>query len=226
MARKRPAQSSWGSSRVPKKPRGVLRRRFRKTRITKNPQLSVYNIQRNFHYAHWVPSTVAVVDFWKQVVFTANNLPDFSQLQSIFDEYKINGIRVRMMPRSTEYAGNDNTAASTRQPTNFVSVRIDPMDQLAAAGAYTRNTYNTFCERGKVAVYTGIEPIDFFFRPMIGDQLQTGVSRVRPMWINSADGGVEHYGFNCFFHDPNFAAAFTQTYDVFVTYYMQFRGVR
>jgi hypothetical protein len=120
-----------------------------------------------------------------------------------------------------------DSSLTLREP-YIVSVIMDPKNQTVPTGSYSSTTYNIFSENGKVKKYNGDKNITIFFKPMCTEQFGGGALRfIKPAWTSTnADGlALPHRGFHIFFHNANFSTQFN-SYDVYATYYLQFKGLK
>lgn len=84
-------------------------------------------------------------------------------------------------------------------------------------------------ENGKARVYNGNKDVSVYFKPMVNAEtggLSAG-RRIRAPWLQCSQAtGLVHNGFHVYASENNFTGVFGQSWDVFVTYYMQFSGLR
>lgn len=211
--------------------RTYTKRRYNRMRkASSKPTL----LKRTFCLETWTPSTVTTGDFWKYYQFTFGSLPSSAELSAIWDQVKINRIKVTFRPRYDSFNGNDTTDTTapgvTAQGGTNLHVIVDPRSNMTPTGTYTRTTLNTFLENGSVRSYTGTKPFSFMFTPVVGTNLSGSASTFaqfyKAPYHDAALGNVTHRGFHIFAQDTNLTGVFNQSFDVFVTYYMSFRGTR
>lgn len=219
-----------------KRSRAMRRWRPRKkARILRRPtwkrQVGVVNVKRTFNYGYWQPSTTATTDFWKYFTFRFYELPTYTEFTNVFDRYKLNGIKVTFRPRFNGFTGDNTTDTTLPGVTNQAGANLhiinDPYSITAPSGTYTRTNMNLFLEQGNVRSYNGNKVINVFFKPTTYetvDGVATGRLK-RPGWISSAANPL-FYGFHAFAQDFNMTGSFGQSWDIFVTFYMQFTGLR
>lgn len=219
-------------SRRPK--RNVKRRRFnmtsRRQRIPSQRQSKVF-YKRTFWSRNWTPGTAATTDFWKYFEYNLGALPNRAELGAIYDEAKINAIKIKMIPRYDNFAGNDTTDTTlpgvTNQGSTKVHVVIDPKTTSVPAGTYTATTLNDFLEQGNVRTYDGTKPVTIYFKPSIGNYLFSGQQQfTSSRYISVNDTSTNHRGVHVFLQDINLTGTFNQSFDVFVTFYMTLRGMK
>lgn len=212
----------------------IKRRRYGAVkRMPRNVQMypPVISIQRTWRASTWTPGTATTSDFWRVFSVTLGGCPSASEFTSLFDKYKINGLKVTFRPRYDSFAGNDTTDVTapgvTNQGGNDFHIIVDPHNETVPSGTYTNVTLNSFLENGKVRSYRGNRPFSIYCKPAVGMDLQGIASAVRgPSWISTTQTGVTHYGFQAFITDPGMTGNFSQAYDLFYTIYLQLKGVR
>lgn len=193
-----------------------------------------YTCKKRFWLEQWVPSTAAVNGYWRYYAFTINQLPDFAGYNAMFDTFKINAIKVEFHPRFDSFAGNDTTdtvaPGITNQQGTRLSLLVDSKSSLTPVGAYGSNTYNDFLQQGTPRTSMGIRTATVYFKPQVSETAGVGVNgalRRRAPWMQlDAGQSVAHAGFHAFAWDPNFNGSFGNAFDVMVTYYVSFRGMR
>lgn len=226
----------YSSRRYISKRRRVTRRRRPAMAIARpRKALSTYgqvNLQRKFWQEYWQPSTATTASFWRLYTFTLSGMPDLSDYVNGFDQYKLRGVKVTFMPRSTAFDGADTTDTTlpgiTNNSTTNVHVVNDPYTISTPSGTYTSSNLNTFLSNGKVKTYVGTKPVSVFLRPTIDSTFngQNTARRTRSPWISCSQTGLQHYGFHVFMQDTNLTGTFAQAFDVFYTYYVSFRNPR
>lgn len=196
----------------------------------RSPQ--VFKFKRTYRATTgWVPGTAAVSDYWKSLAWSLSGLPSASELTSLFDQYRITGIKVTVRPRYDSFAGNDTTDTTlpgvTNQGGNDIHVIIDPNNDLTPAGAYNTTTLNTFLENGNVQTFSGNRPFSVFVRPKVGLDVGGVASAQRSsQWIQTSQPGILHYGMQMFITDVGMTGNFGNSYDFFYTFYIECKGIR
>lgn len=215
--------------------RPAKRRRMYVPRPVRRPANLQLNCKKTFYLENWQPGTAAVGNFWKYYSFSLSQLPDLASYTAMFDTARINAIRVQFHPRFDNFAGNDTTdvvaPGVTNQAGSRLSIVIDQKSNLVPAGAYTSGTYNGFLEQGRVRTHQGVKPFSVYFKPNVNYAIGIlgGSARRRAPYLQVADAAsqsVAHTGFHAFAWDQNFNGSFGNSWDLLVTYYMTFRGMR
>lgn len=195
----------------------------------------VLSVKRKFWLENWQPSTVNAAQFWRYYTFNLGQMTDVGQYQAVFDQFRINAIRVEFHPRYSEFAGNDTTDTTlpgvTNQSGTRLSVLVDQRSSVVPSGTYGGAVYNSFLEQGNARTHQGNKPVTVYFRPSVSETLGAnvaGAARKRAPWmmLDASGQQVNHTGFHIFAWDPNFSGTFGQSFDILVTYYLQFKGMR
>lgn len=209
------------------------RRRFNIPRAPRYSAANVVRAVRTFYLENWSPSTGSISGFWRYYQPQISSLPSFSEFSALFDLYKLSAIKMVLRPRYDNFAGNDTTdvtlPGTTAQGGTSVHVLVDPDNTTSVpTGTYTSGNLNSFLELGRVRSYTGNKPITIYWKPKVGDAMGQGEARVRPKWMGTGTtpSALVHHGVHIFLQDTNFTGTFNQSFDVFLTYYMQFKSLK
>lgn len=184
------------------------------------------NYKRTFWLENWTLSTASTNGFWRYYNFTAASIPNFTEISTLFDRYKVNALKYTFRPRYDGFDGANSTDVTppgiTNQQGNMVHIVKDPFSNTTPAGTYTSSTLNTFMEQGNVKTYMGNRPFSVYFKPTITQTIGgSAIERCRAKWLLTQSSTVNHYGFHAFQQDVNLTGTSGQSYDVFVTVYMQ-----
>lgn len=164
--------------------------------------------------------------FWNNIQFAMNSLPNLTEYQALFREYKLNRVKLTFVPR---YDGVDQTGAGTGASKALISMRVVGPDAVVPAGSYNQSSLNAFLETGaRTRVFN--RPISVFFKPTIPRDVNDAVVAVSgPTWmrLNPLSSGPNqvHHGVSFYMHFNGFAVpTSTFTCDVYYTYYFQLRN--
>lgn len=214
--------------------RKTTRKRYvRKAMMTRIPRsrLPSVKVQRTFWLQAWAPSTATTAGFWQYWTTSPSQIPNITEYTALFDKYKVMSIKFTFRPRYDNFAGNDTTdttlPGTTAQGGTNMHVIIDPTSNVTPSGTYDSANLNRFLENGKVRSYTGNKPISVYIKyPCVAEDTNgTANARYeRAKWYSTNLPGVQHRGFHAFLQDTNLTGTFNQTFDVFVTYNIVFRG--
>lgn len=175
----------------------------------------------------WAFGTATTNDFWRYLTWTPSSaIQNFAEIQALFDEYKINAIKITFRPRFTEVSA-DGAAA---HPQGYLHYCIDPASTVSPTGTYSAATVNAFLENDNVVTKPLNEPIEIYFRPKVADQLFGGTTSTRqltPTWMKTNNNAVDFRGVHALIQLNNFStSAPNMIIDQFVTVYMQVRNLR
>lgn len=197
---------------------------------TRSSSGRVVSFKRTFCVGNITPSTASTAGFWQYQSYAFNQMPSNTEFTALFDQYKLNGFKTVWRPRFDSFAGNDTTdttlPGTTAQGGANIHIINDPTSTITPTGTYTYTTLNTFLENGSVRSHTGNKPFSVYVKPMVPNQLSGGTNRVRSPWIDVSNPGVIHNGFHYFIQDTNMTGVFNQSWDIFVTFYFQCRGMK
>lgn len=243
MPSKRAAAPSWRSGRESKRFKDRERRRVPRNIPTRLPIVSV---KRTWWAGSIQPSATATSTFWSYVEPTLssagtifgtslNGLTNLSEYVNLFDLYKVNGIVFKFVPRLADLNQSQQNQTTGLQFTERPRLALfnDPMSQVTPAGSYGQSTFNSLMELGNVKDVRGDRQVTIYVKPKVREEYGIGAVRyVDPQWTNlsTAAGqtmplrGFHIFGYNWGF--GGFSPAPLQAYDVYVTYYLQFKGMR
>lgn len=196
--------------------RGYRRRTFRGRRRTYRRRR--LNQNTSYRYSQWsllgsysadAPNAITKHGHAFQLV----NVPGYARFTGVYDEYKINAVVFRFVPRL-----NVNTSAIATYGSIFYAVDYDDEDAPADLEAMLRR-------QGARQKWFLSGPFSVKIKPRFLVQtyetdLNTGYANRRG-WLDTNDPQVPHYGFKWVW-----TANTATTIDVFVKYYVSFRGVQ
>lgn len=169
----------------------------------------------------------------KKYEFRASDLTQWATFASLFDQYRINGIKMTFLP---------TTAASDATVTNPGATFATSID-LDGDNIITTFPQLLECANVKTSPWSsqgGLTPYKtVFLRPRAHDALITELDATgqpasfsaglasRKQWLDVSDrGNTTHYGLNVGWYFGNATVNFNQELNVIITYYIQFRKVR
>lgn len=188
---------------------------------------AIMSMKKLNYQGGWTFNTASTSGFWQYLTWIPTNaFQNFAEIQSLFDEFKINAIKVTFRPRfdSVDAAGAGTT------PLGYLHYCVDPGSTVIPSGTYTAATLNGFLENSGVKTRTLNRPVSIYFRPKVQDQLLGGstASRViRSPWCKTNNASIDFRGVHAFVQLNNMAATNASlVLDQFVTVYMQVRNLR
>lgn len=185
-----------------------------------------YSFKRRWYNSAYNWNVTNVNGFWNTITFAMNQVPNISEYQSLFREYKINRIKATFVPR---YDGADQTGAGTGAAKALITYRVVGPENLLNTGTYNQSSLNALLESGaKTRVFN--KPISVYFKPTLARDVNDAVvAQSGPTWMRlpTASGGpaAVHHGVSFYVHFNGFTqptAAFTT--DVYYTFYFQLRN--
>lgn len=189
-----------------------------------NRNLTPINFRRRFYYAGFTWSTASVTGFWNVLQMSFNQIPNSTDYADLFQEYKINRIKVTFVPC---YTGSDQTGVAAGASVPMLHYKVETPQFLTPAGAYNNSTLNAYMDTGPTSKLFD-KPISVYFEPTIPtDVNNTVVETQGPSWIRTTVGGtaILHNGLSFFINFNSFSSpSATFTTDVYYEFYFQTRN--
>lgn len=165
------------------------------------------------------------------ITFTANSLPSWSEFQSLFDSYRICAIKCTFTPW---WDGNDLSNQGTANGVwTTVLPRVYTLVDRNGITAGSLATENQFIESAKaVLIQKPQEPFSIYIKNpgvesavSIGGGFTANAEEKTSPWLDTSNGGVEHFGAAIGMVLPGGSAAdIGFFYNINVTFYMQFKN--
>jgi len=161
--------------------------------------------------------------------FRLDTIPNYSELQSVFDQYKVNGIKLQFTPY---WDGNDYATQGTN---NFsVLPRVYTLTDENGIPAGSINTEAKFLEYSNAKqIIEPQKPFSIYFRPNIemssaGDSnTQAAVTSNGPRWIDTSNPTIPHNSCAIGMIVPTgLTGGQSWVYHVVATYYLQFKNAQ
>lgn len=194
--------------------------------IIGKPQISVKRIT---YGGCWTMATVATSDFWKYPIYDMNNFNNFAEFAAVFDEYKVNAIKVTYRP-AYDSVTNLTAAGAILQPQAYAHVCVDPASTLVPSGVYGTTTLQTLLENGNVKTKTLNKPFSIYYKPKVTDQVyNTGTASVMRSspWVRTSDTATVYRGYHIYLQQNNFTGGNTNVkLDFYITMYVSFRNLK
>lgn len=199
----------------------------------------VISVKRTCYLGTIAPNTNTTPGFWQYRSVSLNSgftnetntnmggLSNVAEYQALFDQFKLCAFKITLRPRANDLQ-YDQTGAALVRDIPYVSIVKDPVDAVIPAGIYSSSNLNSFLESGNVRTYRADKPVTIYMKPKVQEQFGSGAIRyVTPKWTTLDSTGINmpHRGFGCFFHNQSMTGIFN-THDVFITYYLKFKGMR
>jgi len=153
------------------------------------------------------------------VLFTLNSLEGSGTLQTLFDFYRIRGVRATIRPQNIAVGLVDPTVTKLVE---FYWV-LDYNDNTPLANAATAREYDN-C----VILYPG-ETATRTFQPKMSATVRsaagTDYMSVAPQWLNTSSDDILHYGMKYLVPQVNVGQTVLQTWQLDMEYYIEFSKV-
>lgn len=192
----------------------TYRRRFKRTYRTNKRGQKLYLFKR--HVAMDNISVTNISPFLGAFVFSLDMVPDYSEFTSLYDYYKINGIKIMFLPKQTQSVsiGSVNNAdASSR----FFSV-LDFNDVTPPATIDDLRQYQSCRMTPVLRIHKR------YFKPRVQDS--SGTYSPGNPWIDTSSPSKFYYGLKVGV-DPIFSSSTTaMEYTVEAKFYLSFKSVK
>lgn len=193
------------------------------------PRTNALTIKRKFFLRTWTWGTTTTSDFWRYQGFFFSDIPNFSELASVFDTYRVNAIKFTYMPRYT--STNAEAAGTTGSPQAYAHYIVDPDSTLIPAGIYGSATTNQLLENTGCKTRQLNKPFSVYYKPKVLQAYLgggTGAAARSPPFVRTSDVNVDFRGHHMYIQQNNFSASANANIilDIFVTVYMTLKNVR
>lgn len=209
-----------------KKP--TYRRKYarRMKRTMRGTNAPVVSFKRTMWMHNWQFSAAATTNFWRYYNVNMDNLPNLAEYQALFDQYRVNGVRLQFRPKWD--SADAGPSGSSGQSMIYATIFKDPLSILTPIGTYSTTNFNTFLENanGRVVTKQCNKPFSIYYKPYTPSaDIATNGRFLKTPWLSLANAtSALQRGFHIFLNDANFAANTTLSFDVILTLYFQTRG--
>lgn len=156
-------------------------------------------------------------------------LTNLSEYAALFDQYRLNAFKVELVPRYFNYNADQNSTTATVRNIPMVYIGKDALNTSTYTGVWQQVFLNGLLENGGKC-YRADKKITIFMKPKVSEQYGSGANRyVKPQWTDlttSAGNSMAHRGFHMFVYSNTWDNASLPVFDVYVTYYIQFKNPR
>ena len=161
-----------------------------------------------------------------QFVFRLDKLPDFSEFNAVFTQYRINGVKMTFIPMLDGVDANtqiNSTVNYVTVPRVYTFVDRDSQPNIASENAFIQHSDLNIVKDPMHAFTLYVS------RPAVSQGLQTTASVAYSgvkggEWISCDSPSVSHYGGCVGGVIPFTGGSKAIAYSVICTYYLQFRG--
>lgn len=201
---------------------GRSRRRYRKTRMSVrsakivNNRLQKYFFTRKCDYTQIYPTALGVK---RTLSFGLSDLPNYTEFTNLFDQYKINAIKLTFIPRFT---GADINPLGTALAVPRIWSVIDYDD------ASTLTDQNDAYQYQNCKTHMMHKPFSIYLKPKVAAEvyqstIATGYGAKR-MYIDCSVPSVPHYGVKLYVEPTPYDGQFTVS--VIAKFYLSMKQVR
>jgi len=189
------------------------RRRFTRKRYSRKTNQRIYRFTRFVDFGEF---TIANnVNTYSAYNFSLSDLPSSAEFTSLFDQYKINAVKIAFLPQqnmSISIGSINNPNASSR----FFSC-IDYNDSSAPTSIDEVRQYQN-CK------YTSVlsRHSRYIYKPKIVDASGFTISP----WLATSTPGANYFGLKVAVEPMDSTTTLSMIYTVEVKYYMSFKNVR
>lgn len=176
--------------------------------------------------------------------FSVDMLPHYIEYPDMFQEYRINKIKVKLIPHATQTSVPTSLISNTTDaPTNITTgttsgiglICHSALDFTDAAvpsasetGIQNLQEYNSY--RARNVLSRGGKPLTWYFKPCINMQVDgfSGTAKsIKPSpWLSSTDLTVPHNGLKLLFDSAGGIDTLQASFRLEATLYMQWRGTQ
>lgn len=153
------------------------------------------------------------------LVFSLNQLPNYTEFVALYDQYCIKAVKVLLLPQE-----NVSAVGNAARTTPILLTAYDYNDASAIANEAQILEYETV----KMHKFTSIVTRYLSPKPAMAvykTPLTTGYAApTRATWIECASPDIQHYGLKIFI--PPCDASDQQGWRLYVTYYLSFRDIK
>jgi len=188
--------------------------------------------QKVIDTSYSIPAGPAPTGIIKKYEFKAADIAQWNTMASLFDQYRINGIKMTFLPTTNTNDQNNPGGTFATSIDLDGDNNITTFDQLLQCSNTHASPWST---AGGMTPYKKV-----FLRPRCHDALITELDAQgqpstfsaglasRKQWLDISDRGLTtHYGLNVgWYFGNNALLSNPQELNVIVTYYLQFRKVR
>lgn len=207
------------------------KRRYNKRKYTNKLRRQVHMFKRIVSLGTYTASNTPLGGssaVQKGFSFQLSDLPNVSEYSSLFDQFKITGVKLRIVPKVGMTTQGSSTGTVATVGYGQVVTAIDYDDAAAPISKDSLLEYGS-------AKYTSVSRIHTrYIKPKVLNAVwvniaSTGYSPVRAPWIDQANTNLPHYGIKMWIDPPENSNGTTNSsvaYDVYATYYFMCKNTR
>lgn len=181
-------------------------------KMNRQVQNQVHNFKRSFYSSTGVIVPAGTGFSFNAYNFTLSVLPNITDFTSLYDQYKINGVKFSLIPRHTEVG---ITAAVGSQVMSVLDFDDDSVP----------TSINDLLQYGNMKQTRGNVNHSRYFKPSIRTSVDviggTGYQISKPRWLDLANLTIKHYGLKYAIEQAGVAIS----YDVKIDIYFQCKNL-
>lgn len=203
-----------------RRPRRVMRRRrpaaAQRRRRPRIPRGMNNNNVHTFKRSWYLPANISVTtaNVYGAYAFSLNDVPNASEFTTLFDQYRINSVRYKIMPRgSSAEAGTNNNVGKIFSVLDYDDgVAPTSVDQLCQYPNMKTTRTTSDHVRSLRPMFASTQ---YFTSTLSGYGARRG-------WLDCDYSAIPHYGIKYAIQ----GTAGAQVFDVLIEYSISFKGVR
>lgn len=199
----------------------AMRKYVSKSRIPRRIKQPVQFFKRTVYLPNlYVSSSLSDVFFAQ--VFRLTDVPNVTEFTSLYDQYQIKGVRVKLMPKfDTATQTGTGTIPTAQHVMNRVFSALDYDDNTAVTAVSDLTQYQNMRQT------KGTRDHVRYFKPRCLSEAYGGLGTTHYMpkanqWIDTSNPGTPHYAIKWGITQ----CALNLSYDMQIDYYLAFKNVR
>lgn len=196
-------------------PGRYAKKMYRKSKLNKYIAQPIHYFKRSVWLPAWV-TTTAGVDTFTGLNFKISQLPQFNEFTVLYDQYKINGVKLEIVPQFD--SANVGAIGTNVVSQNFL---INDYDDSTVP-----TTMDTLLQNQTVKRSSSTRIMKHYIRPCVAQQIfNTGITSTygaRRGFVDCNNADTEHYGVKIGWGSNPVA----QRYGLKMTFYLAFKNVR
>lgn len=151
--------------------------------------------------------------------FSLNQVPNFSEMTQLYDQYQIKAIKYTLIPKFTNNELNIGGGASAGILGNVWSV-LDYDDSTTPLTLQELLQYQNIKRTRQDKVHKR------YFKPKVAQTIGSNISPKANVWLDCNTASTPHFGVKLWFDALAGVSNTNITFDLVVKYYMAFKNVR
>jgi len=190
---------------------------------------SHFSLKQKTFSGVWNYDPGSTAGFWQYWTASPVAMYGWAEHSAVFDEYKVNALLFEFMPNFDSF-GAELTTSATFEFGQF-HTSVDPSSTMVPSGVQGIATLNEFLQQGDNVKSGPINKVRrVYYKPKVATAVMgggIGGRLIKAPWLKTTDNSVNHRGFHSYIY-PNYTPSNSMilSYNVYITYFMQFRGSR